>query len=111
VQSGSDSILDPPQSHIDRNNHPNEDPITALASPTSEGGDDLDIFQFFARGPGRDSIATTISESETRSKSVVTIDAASIKPCTSPRIIKRKLPKVEEEGEQDIWFSKVECLL
>jgi hypothetical protein len=106
-QSISDSTFDLQSPHLDRDGRP-EDPVLALASPSSGADDDLDIFQFFARGPGRDSIATTSSDGAGSSKAVVMIAQNSVKPCTSPRVVRRNLPKVDEE---DIWFSKVECLL
>jgi hypothetical protein len=93
------------------------DPIRALTTPSenAEEGDDFDIFQFFADGPStRDSLATTSSIS-TPAKSVVTISESSIKPSTSPRVMRRNLTRIEENasgGEQtERWFSKVESML
>jgi hypothetical protein len=93
------------------------DPIRALTTPSenAEEGDDFDIFQFFADGPStRDSLATTSSIS-TPAKSVVTISESSIKPSTSPRVMRRNLTRIEESssgGEQtERWFSKVESML
>jgi len=106
----STATLDPQMPHLSQQ----QDPVRALVTPSDnvEEGDDFNIFQFFADGPSaRNSLTTTVSE-DIRSKSVVTIAEGSIKASTSPRVVKRKLPKVEEEGEQtERWFSKVESML
>jgi hypothetical protein len=106
------------ESRSTSNEQDTRDPVLALATPSDDPeADDCDIFQFFA-GPSsssisaRSSMATAVGDGDSLAK--VKIAEGSIKACTSPRVRRKTLPKVDEDidGEQhEKWFSTVESML